>query len=857
MTNEERNDKNNKFVVLPVPYEKTDLEDGKIDIPQELGILPLRNVVVYPHMVAPLTVARTSSVRLIQDAKKNDSMIALVAQKKPEVENPKPRDLFTIGTVGKIVRQLQFPNNVYQIWVHGIARINIEDFIDSEVPYMVAKANVLMDQVEQDTELEAMERTVVDILGKIASLSEDVPEDLTMMAKGMGPSATADMISMYMNISLDQKQRLLEITNVKERLSTLRALLSRELSVLELSKKIQTEAGEEMSKAQREFYLRKKMGAIKKELGEDDEASELDDLREQIEKAGMPEEAKKQAELELNRLNKMHPSSAEYTVSRTYLGWLLDVPWSKHTDDMLDISRAKKILDEDHYDLEKVKDRILEYLAVRKLKADMKGSILCFVGPPGVGKTSLGKSIARAMGREFVRISLGGVRDEAEIRGHRRTYIGSLPGRIIQGLKKAESNNPVFMLDEVDKLGRDFRGDPSSALLEVLDPEQNHSFADHYLEVAFDLSKVMFITTANVLDTIPPALLDRMEVLRLPGYTEVEKLEIAKRYLLPKQLEGHGITKKQLTISDGAIQNIIRNYTREAGVRNLEREIGTVCRKAAKGIAQEETEKCRVTVKNLHEYLGPEKFYSETAERADEPGVGVGLAWTPTGGDIIFIEAARMKHTGRKNESLTLTGQLGDVMRESAQAALSYVRSRADILGIETDFFDKYDVHLHVPAGATPKDGPSAGITMATVLASLATRTPTSKTIGHKTAREQENKTTREQDDKRTSKRTREQDDKRTRQRDGETDQVVGYPFLFYGGGWYISTPAFFFKILPEFTHSFFQNNVILFTLIIFSNNFANSLVFLTSDSASWALKFSNLQCWTTVLSLQFSISWK
>ncbi|MBD3184493.1 endopeptidase La [Candidatus Poribacteria bacterium] len=700
------------------------MEDGQLDIPEVLGVLPLRNVVVYPHMVAPLTVARTSSVRLIQDAKKNDSLIALVAQKKPEVENPKPKDLFTIGTVGKIVRQLQFPNNVYQIWVHGISRIQVEEFVDSEAPYMVARSSVLMEETEQDTELEALERTVIDILGKIASLSEDVPEDLTMMAKGMGPSATADMVSMYMNISLDQKQRLLEITDVKERLSTLRALLSRELSVLELSKKIQTEASEEMSKAQREFYLRKKMGAIKKELGEDDEASELDDLKEQIEKAGMPEEAKKQAERELNRLTKMHPSSAEYTVSRTYLGWLLDVPWSKHTEDMLDISKAKKILDEDHYDLEKVKDRILEYLAVRKLKADMKGSILCFVGPPGVGKTSLGKSIARAMGRKFVRMSLGGVRDEAEIRGHRRTYIGSLPGRIIQGLKKAESNNPVFMLDEVDKLGRDFRGDPSSALLEVLDPEQNHSFADHYLEVPFDLSRVMFITTANVLDTIPPALLDRMEVLRLPGYTEVEKLEIAKRYLLPKQLEGHGITKKQLTISDGAIRNIIRNYTREAGVRNLEREIGTVCRKAAKGIAQEETEKCKVTVKNLHEYLGPEKFYSETAERADEPGVGVGLAWTPTGGDIIFIEAARMKHTGRKNESLTLTGQLGDVMRESAQAALSYVRSRADILGIEPDFFDKYDVHLHVPAGATPKDGPSAGITMATVLASLATKTP-------------------------------------------------------------------------------------------------------------------------------------
>jgi len=540
----------------------------------------------------------------------------------------------------------------------------------------------------------------------------------------MEPSATADIIAMYLNTSIKQKQKMLETTNVSERLSTLRSILARELSVLELSSKIQSEAKDEMDKAQREFYLRKKMGAIRKELGEDDEVSELGELKKQIKEAGMPPEAEKQAKRELSRLSKMHSSSAEYTVSRTYLGWLLDLPWNKNTTDMLELNKAKEILDEDHYDLEKVKDRILEYLAVRKLKSDMKGSILCFVGAPGVGKTSLGRSIARAMGRKFIRMSLGGIRDEAEMRGHRRTYIGSLPGRIIQGLKKAESNNPVFMLDEIDKLGRDFRGDPASALLEVLDPEQNHAFSDHYLEVPFDLSNVMFITTANLLDTIPPALLDRMEVLRLLGYTATEKLQIAKRFLIPKQLEAHGISEDQLALTDEAIGCIIQNYTREAGVRNLEREIGTVCRKTAKSIAQEEDAKDTVTEDDMHEYLGPEKFFSEMAERADEPGVAIGMAWTQAGGDIIFVEAAKMRRTLQKGESLTLTGQLGDVMRESAKAALSYVRSRADELGIDADFFDEHDIHLHVPAGATPKDGPSAGITMATVLASLATNTP-------------------------------------------------------------------------------------------------------------------------------------
>jgi ATP-dependent Lon protease len=724
MGDEVRGSKSSNFVVLPVPYEKTDVDEGHPKIPPHLGVLPLRNTVVYPHMVTPLTVGRDSSVKLIKDANNSSNLIALVAQRKPEVEHPELKDLFRIGTVGKIVKVIQFPNNVMNIWVHGIARIRLNGLVESDAPYMVARVEVLADQVQSDTEMEALGRSVRELLGKITSLSEEVPDDLTMMARGMEPSATADMIAMYLNIPVAQKQKLLEITNVKERLSTLGSILAKELSVLELSSKIQSEAKDEMNKAQREFYLRKKLDAIRKQLGEDDEVTELEELDEQIEKAGLSPEAKKQAKRELNRLSKMHSSSAEYTVSRTYLGWLLDLPWSKSTSDMLKIDKARRILDEDHYDLEKVKDRILEYLAVRKLKSDMKGSIMCFVGPPGVGKTSLGRSIARAMGRKFVRISLGGVHDEAEIRGHRRTYIGSLPGRIIQGIKKAGSNNPVFMLDEIDKLGRDFRGDPASALLEVLDPEQNHAFSDHYLEVAFDLSNVMFITTANVLDTIPPALLDRMETLRLPGYTEMEKLQIAKQFLMPKQLEGHGLSKDQLTITDEALQCIIRSYTREAGVRNLEREIGTVCRKTAKNIVQNESVRNVVTENDAHEYLGPERFFSETAERAHEPGVAIGLSWTQAGGDIIFVEAAKMRRTLRKGESLTLTGQLGDVMRESAQAALSYVRSRASALGIDPDFFDEHDIHLHVPAGATPKDGPSAGITMSTVLASLATGTP-------------------------------------------------------------------------------------------------------------------------------------
>jgi len=721
---DDREDRN-RFIVLPVPYEGLNKEEGQPEFPLELGVLPLRNMVIYPHLVAPLMVGKQPALKLIEDANKANGFIALVTHQRQDIDDPKPEDLFPVGIVGKIVKQIQFPNNIVQIWVHGITRIRFAEFIETDKPYMVAKVEVLYEETQMDTELEALERSVRSLLGKIASLSEDIPHDLTLMARGMEPSVTADMIAMYMDIPIAHKQKLLETINVKDRLTSLKSIMAREFAVLELSNKIQNEAKDEMNKAQKEFYLRKEMDAIKKELGEDDdEATELKDLEKQIEKAGMNAEAKKQAKRELSRLSRMHPSSAEYTVARTYLDWLIDLPWKKSTTDMLDIDKAKQILDEDHYDLEKVKDRILEYLAVRKLKSDMKGPILCFVGAPGVGKTSLGKSIARAMGRKFVRLSLGGVHDEAEIRGHRRTYIGSLPGRIIQSIRKAESSNPVFMLDEIDKLGHDFRGDPASALLEVLDPEQNSTFSDHYLDVAFDLSSVMFITTANVLDTIPPALLDRMEVLRLPGYTGNEKLHIAKRFLLPKQLESHGLNDEQLNLTDDALMKVIHDYTREAGVRNLEREIGSICRKTAKSIAQNEDAKSHITDDQVYKYLGAEKFHSETAERANEPGVVIGLSWTMAGGEIIFLEAAKMRQNLRKGESLTLTGQLGDVMKESAQTALSYVKSKIDLLGIDPEFFDKYDVHVHVPAGATPKDGPSAGITMATAIASLATNRP-------------------------------------------------------------------------------------------------------------------------------------
>ena len=554
-----------------------------------------------------------------------------------------------------------------------------------------------------------------------------MPSELDIAALNIpDPGSLADFVAAHINLNLEERQELLGAIDVAERIKKLTTFVNRELEVLELGSKIQSQAKEEMTKAQREFFLREQLRAIQKELGEGDERTiEISELKEKIAEAKLPPEASKEAERELDRLSKMPPAAAEYTVSRTYLDWLINLPWSKSTEDNLDIGQASQVLDEDHYDLNKVKDRVLDYLAVRKLKPDMKGPILCFVGPPGTGKTSVGQSIARALGRKFVRMSLGGIRDEADIRGHRRTYVGALPGRIIQGLRRSESNNPLFMLDEIDKVGADFRGDPSAALLEVLDPEQNFSFIDHYLDVPFNLSKVMFITTANIVDPIPPALLDRMEVIELPGYTENEKLHIARRFIIPKQLNENGLTPQQLEVNDEAVLGITRNYTREAGLRNLEREIGTICRKVARQIAGGNEETTVVSQDELHDYLGPIKFRCEIAEEADEIGVATGLAWTPTGGDIIFVEATLIPGKG----NLILTGRLGDVMQESAQAALTYARSRTGSLGIPQNFYEKSDAHVHVPAGAIPKDGPSAGITMATALISALSKRPARRDI--------------------------------------------------------------------------------------------------------------------------------
>jgi len=596
--------------------------------------------------------------------------------------------------------------------------VKIKDFIQTE-PYLIARIETIEEKVEKSVEVEALIRNVLDLLKKVVELAPYLSEELQISAINTeDPSRLADLIASNLNINVAQKQELLETFDTKERLRKVLSHINREVEVLELSRRIQSQAASELGKTQREYILREQLKAIQKELGEVDErTAELDEFKRKIKEAKMPPEALDAAKKELDRLSKMNPAAAEYTVSRTYLDWLVNLPWSKSTQDVLDINQAKKVLDEDHYDLEKVKERILEHLAIRKLKRDMKGPILCFVGPPGVGKTSLGISIARAMGRKFNRISLGGMRDEAEIRGHRRTYIGALPGRIIQGIRRAGSNNPVFMLDEVDKIGQDFRGDPASALLEVLDPEQNNTFSDHYLDVPFDLSKVMFITTANVLDPIPRVLRDRMEVIELPGYTDLEKLQIAKRHLIPKELKNHGLGPENLVFQDNAIKKIITDYTREAGLRNLDREIATICRKVAKMVASGEKKKVVITTRNLERFLGPIKFFQEMVQRTPQIGVVPGVAWTQTGGDLMFVEATKMR--GRK--SLTLTGYLGEVMKESVQTALSYVRSASKKLGIPEDFFEKYDIHVHVPAGAIPKDGPSAGITMATAIASLLT----------------------------------------------------------------------------------------------------------------------------------------
>ena len=690
-------------------------------VPAELPILPLRGVVIFPSAIVPLLISRGSSLKLVEDCRKGNNLLGLATQKNPDDENPTAHALYARGCAGRILKMLKYPDGSVRILVQGIKRIEIRDYVQYE-PYFRARVAHLQDTFVPSKDLDALQAHMVSQFAKFVSMVPYLPDELQGVVMNIkDPGRVSDLIASNLNISVDEKQDLLNSLEVSTRLEKLSSILNREIELVELGNKIQTQVQSELNKNQKEFYLRQQMRAIQKELGENDSRSnEIEDLRKKIDDAQMPEEARKAAENELDRLRMIPPESAEHSMVRTYLEWLVNLPWSVSTEDNLDIHHARQVLDEDHYDLEKIKDRILEYLAVRKLKNDSKGPILCFVGPPGVGKTSLGRSIARAMGRKFARISLGGVRDEAEIRGHRRTYIGSLPGRIIQSLRTVGSHNPLFMLDEIDKLGMDFRGDPASALLEVLDPEQNFTFSDHYLDVPFDLSKVMFITTANYLEPVPPALKDRMEVIELAGYTEEDKLEIAKRHLIPKQIKENGLTESQISLVDDAILIIARSYTHEAGVRNLEREIGSVCRKVARAVTEGKTEQTVVTDAKLRELLGPEKFFSEVAERTQEPGVATGLAWTQNGGDILFIESTRM--AGKKG--LTITGHLGDVMKESAQAALSYVRSRSDRLGLSSDFFENCDLHIHVPAGAIPKDGPSAGITIATSLASLLTGRP-------------------------------------------------------------------------------------------------------------------------------------
>jgi ATP-dependent Lon protease len=696
-----------------------EFDAGKV--PEILPILPLYDAALFPKMVLPLVVLQGESVQLVDEAMAKDRIIGLIVSKKPEEKSkPNREDLAQMGTSALILKMAKTQDNRTQLLVQGLSRFRIKSFKEGK-PYLRAQVELIEDIEKKDNETEALMSNIVSQFERIVELSPGLPPEIAQMAKTIQEAGTlADMIASTINSSPEEKQKVLEMEDVKKRLKEVTRLVNHQLDILELGSKIQNQVKGDMDKSQREYYLRQQLKAIKEELGEKDEASvEIDEYRTKIEEKNLPDEARKEAERELDRLSRMHPSSAEYTVASTYLDWITALPWHKSTQDNLDIKKARKILDDDHFGLEKPKRRIIEYLAVRKLKPESKGPILCFAGPPGTGKTSLGQSIARALGRKFHRISLGGVRDEAEIRGHRRTYVGALPGRIIQGLRRAESNNPVFMLDEIDKVGSDFRGDPSSALLEVLDPEQNFSFSDHYLDVPFDLSKVMFITTANILDTIPPALRDRMEVLMLHGYTLDEKIKIANRYLIPRQREEHGISAKQIKFSAGAVKQIIMGYTREAGLRNLEREIANVCRGVASKIAEGKAKSLNIKVDDIREYLGPVRLTSETKARVTTPGVATGLAWTPTGGELLFIEATAMKG----NKGLTLTGQLGDVMKESATAALSFARANAAALGIDEDFFATHDIHIHVPAGAIPKDGPSAGVTMLSALASLLTDT--------------------------------------------------------------------------------------------------------------------------------------
>ena len=707
--------------------EMTDAETEKIPVvPPELPLLPLKDTVVYPLTVYPLVIGKEKSIKLINDVTVGDKTLALTAQRKADTEVSGITDIYTIGTMARILQMVKAPDGTLRVLVQGLERISIDQFVQTN-PYIKARIKAIPDRAEKSVQMEGLMRGVAELFQKMVSLMPNMPEELSAAATNIeDPRQLVYLIATNIRMDLPQRQELLENENVFDKLTKLMQHLNREVEVLELGRKIQGQARDQMQKAEREYLLRQQLSAIRKELGEEsDEGSESKALREKIESAKLPPEAEKEAKRELSRMEKLNAASPEYSVIRTYLEWITSLPWNKTSASPIDIGKAKTTLDTDHYDLEKVKDRVLEYLAVKKLGQErgaqdggkIREPILCFVGPPGVGKTSLGQSIARALDRKFMRMSLGGLHDEAEIRGHRRTYIGAMPGRIIQAIKRIETKDPVIMLDEVDKVGADWRGDPSSALLEVLDPEQNKDFRDNYLDVPFDLSQVMFITTANQLDTIPPPLLDRMEVLHLPGYTEHEKLNIAKKYLIPKEIRANALKDDEIVIDDDTVRAIIKDYTREAGVRNLEREIANVCRKVAKSVAEDKPAPVTVKAEDLHDYLGNPRFFAETAIRIDRPGVVTGLAWTPTGGDILFIEATMMPG----NKQLTLTGQLGDVMKESAQAALSYVRSQAEKLGIHKDFYEKTDIHIHVPAGAIPKDGPSAGVTMTTAIISMLT----------------------------------------------------------------------------------------------------------------------------------------
>lgn len=698
---------------------------GKIKV-RRLPLLPLRGLLVYPSMVLHLDVGREKSVKALERAMVDDSMILLCSQSEINIEEPAKEDIYRIGTIAKVRQMLKLPNGTIRVLVEGVLRAEIVEYLVNDEYYEVT-AKELPEQEITDPEIDALMRSVLSQFEHYINLSKKVtPETLAAVSDIDEPGRLADVICSHLSLKIKDKQEILETVDVRERLEKMLNILNNEREVLELERKISQRVKKQMEKTQKEYYLREQMKAIQKELGDKEgRAGEVDDLRNQLTEAELPDKVREKVEKEIDRLEKMPATSAEGGVIRNYIDWLLGLPWSKNTDDDLDLDKAEEILNEDHFGLEKPKERVLEYLAVQKLVKKLKGPILCLVGPPGVGKTSIARSIARSMGRQFIRISLGGVRDEAEIRGHRRTYVGAMPGRIIQGMKNAGTNNPVFLLDEIDKMAMDFRGDPASALLEVLDPEQNSTFSDHFIEVPFDLSNVMFVTTANAVHNIPRPLLDRMEVLYIPGYTEIEKLQIAKKYLLPKQKRDHGLEEEQLVVDEDALMKIVREYTREAGVRNLEQQVAGMNRKAAKKIVSDPTTPVHVTEENLKDYLGPSKFRYNVAEEKDQIGAVTGLAWTEVGGDTLVIEVTVMPGTGK----LTLTGKLGDVMKESAQAAFSYTRTRADVFGIAPDFHEKNDIHIHIPEGAIPKDGPSAGITMATALISALTNIPVSRVV--------------------------------------------------------------------------------------------------------------------------------